>query len=68
MERPDTNYLTGPELAQVAKLVDTLNETKPPVAPLSFEIKIVDQNGDDAGYIDWAEGGVYAYYPARAVS
>lgn len=38
MERPDTNYLTGPELAQVAKLVDTLNETKPPVAPLSFEI------------------------------
>lgn len=68
MPRPDTNYLTAPELAQVVKLVDALNEMKPPTTPLSFEVKVVDQNGEDAGCIDWTEAGAYGYYPPAVSS
>lgn len=66
--RPDTNYLTGPEMAQIIKIVDALNEVKPPENPISFAVEIFDCNGETAGYIGWTEDRSYAYYPSAAVS
>ncbi len=68
MARPDTNYLTAPELAQVSKLVAHLNEShRTPVNPLAAEVQLYDSNGENAGIINTNEEGTFVYYPSWAV-
>jgi hypothetical protein len=68
MARPDTNYLTGPELAQVGKLLTALNEGDKSIRPLATEVKLIDSNGEDAGEINYSEQGAYVYYPPAVSS
>lgn len=62
----DSNFLTHGELVAVGRVIEALNEVKPPEALVSFEVNVVDSNGENAGRIDWAGRDIgYAYYPAH---
>ena len=64
LEAAKVNYLTGPELRLIADFIQFLNDHKPPVAPLSVEVKLIDSNGEDAGEIAYGpSGGAYLYVP-----
>lgn len=51
----DQNFLTHDELVAVGRLIE-----------VSFEVNVVDSNGENVGRINWVDSGIgYAYYPAH---